>query len=719
MSSLRLKTARVDLGLLERLQLLGQLRGERIDARLQLLKPRRDVIAERGLDSGGELTHLEVGAVQSLGDVPDLLRERRQSDAEIAVSEHRREDRGDRVQLLLQVRQLGRQALADGVAEVLEGGARLGQLGSEVVLNALPEVLGPGRHGVEALGDPFADGVLELQNIGLGRLERAPELPRDPIGRDLQLRVEEVDGLADGVERGQELVQSGERLHDGRGEREEAGPRRAGRNAYEREQLVADPGRQLEQLGERDRGDVDDAPQTGEGLAELLGGGVAENERAGHLLEEVRDRGKSLGGRAGEGLLEPADESADRLRDEVEQVTDRVEDRRPAPELHELGRDRRQRVEERVDRPGDGIADSGPQSLGLVEVADDLAPERRPAGAERLLDAADDLREGLVLSGGRLGHRRVLLNIGDLLVGVAHRTELLVREVTRELGQRLDHDLRREPAFLEGLAEGPVLLDQRVDVRAVGGRRALQGLLEGLAAHGGVLDRHPVLKADRARGERLRQLLHGVSGLLTVRAHDGGEVRHALDGRDRVLQSDAGRREATDVGGHLTEVVDRVVGVLVQLVGGCRDGLEILALCGGVRQNRLSGVELKLVLLEAVDDRVEGEALDRRSGLSDDVRRQVADGDRGGVGHDAELRPDVLGGDAEGLQVDALDRLADPAQAVRRDVLVQAGVQLAKSVQRGFDAAQELLGLELERDHPLFDFSHWSPSSKRRPRSRP
>ena len=185
-----------------------------------------------------------------------------------------------------------------------------------------------------------------------------------------------------------------------------------------------------------------------------------------------------------------------------------------------------------VDDPAQDVAHAGPQLARFLEVADDVLPGVRPAGAERFLERVDQLAERLDL---RRGVVRVLAELHDrfgLLLRIALRKDLLFRQIARKLLQGFEHDLGGQPSILKCFAEAAFLLDHLVDRDAVNARSFLQRVLEYLAAHARIDHRVPVHQADRARRERLRELIHRRRSLRGSRARNCGKVGNALDRGD-------------------------------------------------------------------------------------------------------------------------------------------------------------------------------------------
>ena len=377
------------------------------------------------------------------------------------------------------------------------------------------------------------------------------------------------------------------------------------------ERSAGDPRHDLAEVRQDHDTYFDDSEERLEVHAEGLDGRLAGNQLGHEVGECLGDTVQTLGGWTAEDLRERLTDALERLPHGVEQGGEPLEDLLPAAEV-------RPSLEESipgVTHLGDDTARAceecphlSPQGLGLLEVAEDDSERLTPGRTKLLADDAHQLGERLdVLSSGhtRLGQ---FLDLSDLLLGVTHGCELLVGVLPSHLLEGLHHDLLGQPSLLEGEPERPVLGDHLVDALAVdlGGLDKL--VLELLGGNSGVLQGHPVLKLDRTSGHGLRKLIHGPRGGLGVGSSHGSPVRQTLNRCDRVVQTNTGSGEFTDVGRHLTEVVDGLVRICVQLIQSRVNSLNRLALLGGVGENCLNGVELELVLLHTVDKRLNGEA---------------------------------------------------------------------------------------------------------------
>ena len=228
-------------------------------------------------------------------------------------------------------------------------------------------------------------------------------------------------------------------------------------------------------------------------------------------------------------------------------------------------------------------------------------------------------------------------------------------------------------------------------------------VLELLGGDAGVLQRHPVLKLHRSCGHSLRKLVHSPRGGLGVGASDGCPVRQTLNRRDRVVQPNTGSGELTDIGRHLTEVVDGLVRVGVQLVQSRVHGLDRLALLGSVGENGLNGVELKLVLLHTVDKRLNSEAREHRGA---DLGDLSADAGECTERNRLESRESArgLGNTRLGLrEIKVLGGRGDLINPLDTTSKGQPLLELLDSVEGVLNPVHELAVVELKSDYPLLD----------------
>ena len=257
-------------------------------------------------------------------------------------------------------------------------------------------------------------------------------------------------------------------------------------------------------------------------------------------------------------------------------------------------------IRHRADHRRDGaVVEVRPECPGFLEISEHDLPRLRPTRTDGFLERINQLAECGDVGCGVL---RILCHFDDcsgLILGVSLSDKIGLGIGTGDLLQGLGQHLSGQPLALgQGLTERSVLRNDGVDVRAEVLGRALQGVLEQFAAHTGVDHRVPVHQRDSTGGDGLRELIHGRSGLRSRRARCRRKVGDTLDRGDSRIQIHTGSGERADVLGHLGEVVDGLIGVLVQL-RQCRvDLLQTGALRRGVRQDGLDRVHLELVLAQ-------------------------------------------------------------------------------------------------------------------------
>ena len=256
---------------------------------------------------------------------------------------------------------------------------------------------------------------------------------------------------------------------------------------------------------------------------------------------------------------------------------------------------------------------------------------------------------------------------------------------------------------MKGEPERPVLGDHFVDALAVNLGCLNKLVLELLGCDTSVLQGHPVLKLHCSRGHSLRKLVHRPRGGLGIGASDSCPVRQTLNRCDRIVQSNTGSGELTDVGRHLAKVIDGLVRVSVQLVQSRVNSLDRLALLGSVGENGLNGVELKLVLLHTVDKGLNREAREHRGADFCDLS---ADAGECAEGNRLESREFArsLGNARLGLrEIEVLGGRRDLIDPLNAASECQSLLELLDSVKRVLNPVHELAVVELKSDYPLLD----------------
>ena len=111
--------------------------------------------------------------------------------------------------------------------------------------------------------------------------------------------------------------------------------------------------------------------------------------------------------------------------------------------------------------------------------------------------------------------------------------------------------------------------------------------------------------------------------------------------------------------GHLREVVDGLVGVGVQRIQSTGNLRKSGTLGCGVRQNRLDGPHLGLVLSETVHDGLHRERVEESCSGSDCLRSNVAKRHSSSACHDAKAIRDGLRGLSKSSQVKPISSAFD------------------------------------------------------------
>ena len=141
--------------------------------------------------------------------------------------------------------------------------------------------------------------------------------------------------------------------------------------------------------------------------------------------------------------------------------------------------------------------------------------------------------------------------------------------------------------------------------------------LEFHRCHVRVFNGFPVDQLDISCGQGLRKVIHCTGSLVCICTRYGSHIRHALDSHNSILKADAGIRELTDIGGHILERVNCLIGVGVQLL---KILVDLLQRCAGAHHDRLNRAHLKLVFVKALFERLQCKRFDHPfSGIDDRV----------------------------------------------------------------------------------------------------
>ena len=90
--------------------------------------------------------------------------------------------------------------------------------------------------------------------------------------------------------------------------------------------------------------------------------------------------------------------------------------------------------------------------------------------------------------------------------------------------------------------------------------------LEFHRCHVRVFNGFPVDQLDISCGQGLCKVIHRTGSLVCICTGYGSHIRHTLDSHNSILKADASIRELTDIGGHILERVNCLIGVGVQLL---------------------------------------------------------------------------------------------------------------------------------------------------------
>ena len=295
-----------------------------------------------------------------------------------------------------------------------------------------------------------------------------------------------------------------------------------------------------------------------------------------------------------------------------------------------------------VNDRGENIRDRGQQGFGFLEVTDKNSPSLRPTRLSSLLHNIPQLGEGLNLC-SRIG--RGITHFEDfvsLFLGITLLLQRLLKLFPlfgtffgrqSELLKSLGKDLRRKPALTEGVSKRALLLDHIVDGHTMNTRSLLQRILEDFATHTRVNYGVPVHQFDCARGKCLGKLIHGRTSLLGSRARHGCQVSDTLDGIHGSIEIDASRGKCTDITSHLCKVVNRHIGVFIQLIQSSIDIVKRTTLTRRIGKNGLYSIDLGFVFLETSFDGVDGQC--RNNSLTC-INRGIGDVCEGGHSHDLQ-----------------------------------------------------------------------------------
>ena len=261
-----------------------------------------------------------------------------------------------------------------------------------------------------------------------------------------------------------------------------------------------------------------------------------------------------------------------------------------------------------IDEWADGIVDGCEELSGLVKVSKKDVEGLGPARADTLLKGSEKLSPSSNLGGRFLGGLLLLLECRDLLLSKTKSLHLLNRKLPSLNLQVVLHYICGKPTLLKR----PVKVLRRLfgsDRPTLERPHRLSNLddtgLHVFVAHTHVSERAPVHQANGSGRECLRKLICSSGGALCRSSRCSSFVRETLDHRSCVFDTNSSVREQTNILSHVSEVVDGLVCVLVQLVKARCDLFETSSMPGGVCQDGLDRSHFELVLLESGIDRLD------------------------------------------------------------------------------------------------------------------
>ena len=221
-----------------------------------------------------------------------------------------------------------------------------------------------------------------------------------------------------------------------------------------------------------------------------------------------------------------------------------------------------------------------------------------------------------------------------------------------------------------------------------------------------MLQRHPVLELNLSSTHCLSELVRGTRSLSSVSPRQGCHVRETLNRIGCVLEADTGNGERTNRVGHLGEVVDGLICILVQLIKSSIDLVQSGTILTGVGQNGLDGVDLGLVFFETIDCRLD-EALEHRltrakSRCADSAKSRDANSL-----HDGHVGGSIHRRSSQITKGCVLSDLAHSLETICSALHLQGFLKSVHSGRGFLDSGQELLVIHLERDYPLVNSRHY------------
>ena len=133
-----------------------------------------------------------------------------------------------------------------------------------------------------------------------------------------------------------------------------------------------------------------------------------------------------------------------------------------------------------------------------------------------------------------------------------------------------------------------------------------KSILKYLTTHTSINNRVPVHKLNFTSSNCLGKLIHCRGSLKRTRARYSCQVSNTLNTINRRLQIDTSRSKRTNITSHLGKVVDGLISIGIQRVKCFVDLTDVGMLFLSIGQNCLNRVHLKLILMQTIDNRLNG-----------------------------------------------------------------------------------------------------------------
>ena len=165
--------------------------------------------------------------------------------------------------------------------------------------------------------------------------------------------------------------------------------------------------------------------------------------------------------------------------------------------------------------------------------------------------------------------------------------------------------------------------------------RLFQCVLEYLTTHTGINHRVPVHQFYSSRSKSLRKLIHRCASLLRGRTGHGSQVSNTLNGIHRSFKVNASRRESTDITSHFSKVINRKVGIFIQLIQCVVDVLQSRTFTFCIRKNCLNSIKLGFIFIKTGFNWIDSQS---RYDPFTSINCGVSDVGEGGYSHDFQSR---------------------------------------------------------------------------------